>query len=471
MDPLLFVERTGGMEWHLADRDLLPVVEEVLSEEGGRRGHFVRQFKEKKVFIKSFSEKGIAGFVRNRLAARGKKEYRASRRLLARSIPTPVPLGYGVGRQQSFVIQEWVDGETLLSLIHDPEQRSAALEPLAGLLAKLRAHGIRHNDLHLGNVLVTGGTLCLIDLHKMVIKKEFHRYDEVSNLAHALLSLYPVLVEKEKEGFFRRYGSPEIRGPVEEEMERLAERWIRRKKERALEDTSLIIREGRSVRLAGSPSIEEGRFLEIIKEDRKVRVERWTTHVRKVYKHRRRLERAWKACAVLSYMGLSPIPRVYSMRTASFTEAGYMAMEDLQGKGTELDRYLDGSYDKMTAGRRKELCRNIGGFLDGLLGSRVSHRDLKGCNLVILGDQRPLFLDIEDIRFNEPKEDALIRMLTQLNCTIPKRVTTGDRLRFFLAATRSVRPLRKRIIEEILKASKGREIVYEGADGLKEERW
>ncbi len=471
MDRIAQVVRTGGVEWHLAHGDLLPVVEEVLVEEGGRRGHFVRPFRGKKVFIKSFSEKGITGFVRNRLAPRGMKEYRAAARLLARSIPTPIPLGYGIGRQRSFVIQEWVEGETVLSLLHDPDRRSAVLEPLAGLLAKLRAHRIRHNDLHLGNILLTGTTLCLIDLHKMVIKKEFHQFDEVSNLAHALLSLYPLLAEQEKERFFKRYGSAGIRGPVEEEMERLAARWIRRKKERALGETSRIVREDRTVRFVESPVIEEGRFVETIKEDRKVRVERWTTHVRKIYRHRRRLERAWKACAVLDYMGLSPIPRVFLMRTASFNAAGYLAMEDLQGRGVELDRYLDGRYGGMTPGERKGLARNLGRFLDGLLAHRISHRDLKGCNLVILEDQRPLLLDIEDIRFNEPKEEALVRMLTQLNCTIPKEVTLRDRLRFFHDATRSVTALRKRILAGIVKASKGREIVYEGTDGLKVERW
>ncbi len=42
-----------------------------------------------------------------------------------------------------------------------------------------------------------------------------------------------------------------------------------------------------------------------------------------------------------------------------------------------------------------------------------------------------MLLDVEDIRFRALDEESLKRMLIQLNTTIPRRVSTGDRIGFF----------------------------------------
>jgi hypothetical protein len=41
-------------------------------------------------------------------------------------------------------------------------------------------------------------------------------------------------------------------------------------------------------------------------------------------------------------------------------------------------------------------------------------------------------LDIEDIRFKEVKEEEIEGMMVRLNTTIPKRISNGERIRFFL---------------------------------------
>jgi len=130
---------------------------------------------------------------------------------------------------------------------NDPE----LVKRLASLLKKLKIHHIRHNDLHLDNILVANGVLFLIDLHKMKIKSSFTILDEVTNLSHALANIYNDLDTNEREAFFADYGNPGIREIVERSIERLAARWVRKKKERAFQETSMIVARGNRLYRAG----------------------------------------------------------------------------------------------------------------------------------------------------------------------------------------------------------------------------
>jgi hypothetical protein len=78
---------------------------------------------------------------------------------------------------------------------------------------------------------------------------------------------------------------------------------------------------------------------------------------------------------------------------------------------------------------------------------------------------------VEDVRFRALDEEALKRMLIQLNTTIPKRVTFRDRLRFFLLFTAPMMVNKRVIFRAVVKESARREIVYEGVGGLKREEW
>ncbi len=73
---------------------------------------------------------------------------------------------------------------------------------LAALLKELKSHHVRHNDLHVENILVSGNELYLIDLHKMRIKGSFTVQDEVSNLSQVLADNYGYLDTDEKVTFY-----------------------------------------------------------------------------------------------------------------------------------------------------------------------------------------------------------------------------------------------------------------------------
>lgn len=459
------------IEWFLDDEGLAPVLEGLAMPENSRRGYVNARYQGGQIFVKSFSEKGLPGFIRNRVASRGKREFVLGNKLLSFSIPTPKPLGYGLSRMGSYIIQQWVEGKSLMAVFIELNNDPELVAKLAELLKKLKTHRVRHNDLHIDNILVSDKELYLIDLHKMRIKRSFSVQDEVANLSQALVDMYSYFDNAERETFFVNYGNPGIRENVERAMERLSARWIRKKKERAFQETSIIVARENRLYMAGMEEKATGELQSVIKTDRKVKVERYSDHIRKTYANRRRLEKAWRAHVVLAYMGFNIAPSAYYVELPGDSPMGYIAMEDLYGRGQEFDRFLDGMYDRMSDHERRVFVGKLVDFFLVLARKKIIHKDLKTCNIFVLHGGGFLLLDVEDIRFKALDEETLKRMLVQLNTTVPKRISFRDRVRFFLDFTSPMMVNKRSIFKAVVKESTRREIVYEGVGGLRREHW
>jgi len=461
----------NSIEWFLDDVGLAGHLEDIKPDETERRGYRTLYFKEKRFFLKSFHEKGIVGILRGRIAPRGKKEYEMGKKLLALSIPTPEPVGYGLGPKTSYIIEEFIEGKDFLHAFDNNKDRIFLLERLARLLSSLRSCGVRHNDLHLENIIWSKNDLYLIDLHKMDIKKTFTEDDEVSNLSHSLAMIYDRMTDEERMAFFNAYGNYAIKNRVHREIKDMRMKWVASKKARAFRETSVTKKEGDIIYLKGHHGIVEGTFTETIKKDKKTEVLRYTDHVRKIYRNKRRLKRAWKAGVVFVYMGLHMTPQVYYIKMPFGLSKGFISMEDLKGKGEELDRFLDRNYRDMTLYEKRAFINGLAEFFSNLFRRDIVHWDMKGCNIFVKKEGGFLLLDLEDIDFREVDDKMIVRMFCQLNITIPAFIKNTDRMRFFLKATEGLGLNRKAIERDIAKQSQQSEIVYEGKDGLKIERF
>lgn len=463
--------RINNIEWFLDDADMAVPLTEIGPVETGRRGYSILSFRGKRFFLKSFREKGITGFIRGKMAPRGKREYEMGRALKALSIQTPEPVGYGLAAASSYVIQGFIEGRNLLDVFDDGEDRLVLLERLAHLLSLLMLRRVRHNDLHLNNIIVNREGLYLIDLHKMVIKKTFTEGDELSNVSHSLAMIYTRMTEEEKIVFFNAYGNKNIRDRIDREIRRMRMKWITRKRARAFDETSMTKRQGSIIYMKATGAPDDCALVETIKRDKKTEVLRYTDHVRKLYKSRGRLKRAWESSVVLAYMGLHITPEVYYIRMPLFFSKGFIAMEDLKGRGEELDRFLDRHYRDMSVDERRAFISNMAGFFSDFLSMDIIHRDMKGCNIFVRKEKGFLLLDLEDIEFRGIDGERLKRMLIQLNTTIPVYIKNTDRMRFFLMVTEKLKISKKEVARYIARQSLEREIVYEGKDGLITERF
>jgi tRNA A-37 threonylcarbamoyl transferase component Bud32 len=108
---------------------------------------------------------------------RAAQEWRMLRRAEQAGLPVPHAHGHawirgGDRRAAALLMSDLGPGTTLSELAAPREQQARALDPAlcrrAGqLIARSRAAGLRHDDLHLGNLLLgTDGQLWLIDLHR-----------------------------------------------------------------------------------------------------------------------------------------------------------------------------------------------------------------------------------------------------------------------------------------------------------------
>ena len=146
-------------------------------------------------------------------------------------------------------------------------------------------------------------------------------------------------------------------------------------------------------------------------------------------------------------------------------------MEDLGPKGEELDRFLDRRYDGMSRAERAHLVQGLSGFLVSLFRQAITHKDLKACNLFVVNEEGFRLLDVEDFVFERPNFDSLVALLAQLNTTVPKRIRTSDRVRFVKLVAEGIGFDARNLMRAVARASRGRQIVYEGVAGLKEEAW
>jgi tRNA A-37 threonylcarbamoyl transferase component Bud32 len=462
----------GGISWALEDEGTLPFVDGLTVGTGPRRTHQSLVRGDRRVFVKYFVEKGLTGFARNIMCPRGRKEYLLGKRLSSLGIDTPRPLGYGRAKSGSFILQEHLNGIPLKAALEGEPARQQLLDGLSVLLKQLREHRISHNDLHLENVLVSGGRLYLIDLHKTVIRRwRFSRSDELRNLTHALTMIYDTMPGDERSRFFDLYGHPRIRDRVEDGLLSLWRSWIRNKKKRAFSTTSKLVAEEKRICVRDALGNGDGPLQKVFKKDRKVTVEAHDDHIRKIYRDRRRLKRAWISHVVLEYLEMEVGPHPFYLQKASFFHPGYIAMEDLRGKGVELDRFLDREYDGMDSSRRNRFFRSLSDFVDGILRRGVFHKDLKACNLFALSDGRFRLLDIEDVQFCHPGHEEIKRMLVQLNTSVPRRIGLTARMRFFARVTRGILLDRRKLLHEVVEASMSEKIVYEGVAGLRREEW
>ena len=365
------------------------------------------------MFVKFFLERGIAGFVRNRLMPRGRKDTTSESASSRASIATPRPLGYGKGGER-LLRHPGVDrGRTLKDAFERPPKERRSSTPWACFKSLAEAR-VRHNDLHLDNVFFSGGTLYLIDLHKAEIRGTWSRDDAAANLGQALSMVYKNMTEEQRARFFEDAGRPDVRNAVEAALKAQWGAWVESKKRRAFSNTSKLAVRGRRVYVRGREKEGQGAFTTLLKQDKKVRVERHADHIRKIYGRRHKLKRAWENWVALEYVTGDVVPRPFYVEKASLFGCGFIAMEDLCGQGEELDRFLDRHYDAMETGRRRAFIGSLALFLGRLLDTGIVQKDLKACNVFVI-DSGFRLLDVEDIGFYAPTDADILAMLVQLN--------------------------------------------------------
>ena len=324
---------------------------------------------------------------------RAAREARALRRAAARDLPVPELLSHG----RDWVATRWIDG------------RLAMREDLPRILSTvelMHQSGMLHRDLHLGNLLVAGGRIVLLDVQKARFWPHLPhvlRRWELGRLAYSLGE--PLPDELARVHFWREL--------------RAQQHWRSRTK-RCLKESSGFTRFHalglQGFRRRESNPEDIARALETLDEAELI----WPRPGRSLYRSgpwvikehatERAARSAWIAGHGLEMRGIrTGRPVAWLSR--------WLIMEDA---GQNVVDWCEASFAQAGSPEQQEMMQALADLLADLHRRGIYHADLKASNVSWCAGQAPRLLDYQRVRFGiHVSRRRRLNNLAQLNAALP----------------------------------------------------
>jgi len=414
--------------------------------------------------------------------SRAAVEWSASRALLERGIPAAraVALGerrpWGVFREAVLVSEALADARSFAEAVAEDRRWLARA---ARFVRRLHDADVDHRDLHGGNLVVSGGALTLIDLHRMRIGSPVSRNARVTGVARFLAAVTRLLGDGGAAAFVREYLGPEATADETAHLVRVVGARVRRFRERRYASrTKRCVKRStgfRRERLGGvtvrrRADFPGDRVLRAIERHRASAAPDRRSFVLK-RDHRSRVSvvevdrggplrvcvkefirpgiwrglndlfrgsragSAWVGSHACAVRGV-PTPKAFAMAEAG--SRSFLITEYVAGADRFNDYAADHGRPRSTEETRRwhRFIREAAAFVRHLHAHRLWHRDLSAKNILVRerDDGWDFFLvDTGDVRLGrEPSLDLKVRNLGQLDQIYVKPSRT-DRLRFYRA--------------------------------------
>jgi tRNA A-37 threonylcarbamoyl transferase component Bud32 len=378
----------------------------------------------KGLYVKRFKPGNILQRVRSRLNDKALHEYRILLGLRERGIEVPRPAAWARHAGSTWLFTEEIPGARALK---DLPLDRPLLRRLADFVRRLHAAGLRNDDLHLGNLLLSGGSIHLIDVHRAELLPSLTPAEEAESAGFLLLSLVTKISRSEALRFIHGCGA-DVRETLAA-FRTHRDRYYRDRQSRVWRDGSdFEVRDGVSVRRP-LPYQEGLRLLDappgrLVKDLPGRRL--WQVDARSFVKEGAR--RAWSNGFGLETRGI-PTPRLLAARgdriAGEWIEGALPLWEHVRRHGVS-----------------RPFLEHLAGLLRRMHERGVEHRDLKANN-VIVRDGAVWIIDVDRVRFTrEAGREARVLNLAQLNAATGAPVTRTDRLRFWFAYAGSNRERR-----------------------------
>ena len=398
------------------------------------------------LYIKRFKNPTIWQKIRQFLFDRAAHELLMLRVLRERGVEAPEPVAWARGGGSIYLFTREIPGARPL---HGEPLTRPVLADLARFIRRLHDAGVRHDDLHVGNVLVAEGKLHVVDVHQATFVGELTPSERAEGLGFTVLSIYTRISQTDVLRFIREYGTDPRE--VLESFRSARERYY-------LDRQSRVRRAGSAFEVRGDlvlrrPFTEEAARkaldaapLRVVKDLPNRRL--WLADPETFVKEGA-ARRVWYNGFGLETRGI-PTPRLLACRgdrvAGRWIEGAQPLWDGLKARGASRDLLW----------RLARLVRRM--HVRG-----VWHRDLKANNILLRGDELWVVdLDRVDFRREVPRAGR-IRNLAQLNAAVGAPVTRADRLRFFFAYAGRDRAIRvgwKAWIREIMAETRARRHVW-----------
>lgn len=434
---------------------------------------------------------------------------------------------HGVLMESFFVAEALEQARDLLDFckgrLHKPDQteeRNQILRLLAKTTRTIHDSGLYHRDLHAGNFLVMDDgslSLYLVDLHQARRQLRVSRAKRLWNIAQIFNSLDFMLDQEAKELFLLGYGqgqAPLGRNlesclmRVEGMVQKMVKRHRKSRAKRCLKESTLFaIDKGRGQRIFRRRELGENDLHAILdahrdtvhsQRDRLLKdspktivsiVNHGGADGRRVcvkeYRYGRRLDRwknsfrrpkgkaSWVAGNLLFSRGICPLkPLAYAERRKLRLLQEAFFVTESPADDMEMDRYLIRRFEKHPRHHLRRFITEFAGWIGSLHAAGIYHRDLKTCNILVRekpGGWGFSLIDLEDlVQGAKIGVGKILRNLVQINCSVPRFFSHGDRIRFLKGYLRAnpVSIDERAFIRKVLEESRRRGIVYVSPEGV-----
>jgi tRNA A-37 threonylcarbamoyl transferase component Bud32 len=423
---------------------------------------------------------------------------------------------HGVLKESFFVAEALEEARDLLEFCKirfhgsdQMEEKNQILRLLAKTIRKIHDSGLFHKDFHGGNFLIADKgplSLYLVDFHQARRQLRVSRAKRLWNIAQIFSVLDFMLDNEAKKLFLLTYCQgwtfsgrtlDRCLGRVERMVQKIVNGHHKRRAKKCLKESTLftierradlkiyrrremeendlmmvlearreMVHSQREKVLKYSPESFVSIIMDIAANDRRVcikeyRYETILDRLRNSFK-RPKGKSSWVVGNVLFSRGmclLKPLAYIERRKLGLLRKALFVT-ESLVGD-MEMGHYLTRRFERKA---RQDLGRFMGqftGWIGSLHRAGIYHRDLKTSNILVR--ERPdgwgfSLIDLEDV-LQEPKigNERILRNLVQINCSVPRFLSYGDRIRFLRGYLRA-NPLTisgKVLIKKVLEESPG----------------
>ena len=405
------------------------------------------------LYLKLFRERGVGAAMRRLVADRAAREYAVLDHLRRAGVTAAEPVACGTHDGASFLItREIPAAEVLRDLLPKRELMAA----LGKFVRAVHDAGVRHDDLHLGNVLVSGSRLHLVDVHRAAIRPKLTKAERTEGLAFLILSLHTLVTSADQRRFLNAYWGDR---PSKSQLVDLR-RAFRKARERYSEDRArrclisgrefeksggMMLR--RPLSAAAAKSSFAAKPLREVKSVGRRRL--WLATPDRFVREGPRAKRIWRNAHALAMRHVAT-PRLWAW-------SGDRILGEWLSDARPLNEFMDRPWKP----REKRTFREaLARFVREMHRSGVHHGDLKANNILVRPGPQFFVIDLDRAEFHEevPQESRLAD-LARLNAALGPPVTVGDRLAFYRAyAGRETEWNRKwkEFVKEIMRRTRAR---------------
>ena len=320
---------------------------------------------------------------------------------------------------------------TLSERLKEPGRVGGLLESLGLLLRRMLESGFDHQDFHVGNVLVRGDSLYVIDVHRARRGRPLSRNRQLDSIAFTAMSFSELRPRSDLLRFFRAAGLG-TRADWLEAWKRLRcrrDQYYRGRQERCFkEGTGFGVRGKIFYRKdVGLDDLQEQLRVAprtVVKSKKGERVSRVGDRIFLKETTPSRAKRIWENAHGLAIRGIDT-PRLWAW------SRNWVAGEWLDS--VDLYHYVRGDYAALGRRGKDEFLVRLASQIRRLHDRGGYHGDLKSAN-VLVGAGRIVVIDLDRVRFSPGvSEKRRIFNLGQLNAALTPPLTRTDRLRFLHA--------------------------------------